>query len=119
MLYESSSQPIIFLYLLIFGFFSGFLIDLKNIFSLIFKGNKIFSQILLFFAVFFILFIFFIINLKINYGQIRFYTIFIFSLSFSIQRFLMNNFLAKPLIKCYNVFKGKRDGRKRKILEKT
>ena len=118
MLYETLSQPLIFLWLSLSGFLSGFLFDFKDIFSHYFKRKKIISQILLFFATFFTFFAYFYVNLKINYGQFRFFTILGFSLSFVIQRFLSKNFLAKYISKCYNKIKEKRNGRK-KMVEKS
>lgn len=119
MLYESLSQPIIFLFLSLSGFLSGFLFDLKNILSIYFRRNKIISQILLFFAVFLTFFICFFINLKINYGEFRFFSIVAFAISFILQRLIVKNFLAKPVIKCYNKLKEKHNGRKTKMVEKT
>ena len=119
MLYESLSQPIIFLFLCLSGFVSGFLFDLKNILSIYFKRNKIISQILSFFAVFLTFFMYFFTNLKINYGEFRFFSIIAFAISLLLQRFIIKNFLAKPVIKCYNKFKEKHNERKTKMVEKT
>lgn len=119
MLYETLSQPTIFLCLSLTGFCAGFLFDFKNIFCLYFKHKKIISQILLFFATFFTFFAFFYANLKINYGQFRFFAIIGFMLSFLIQRFISKNFLAKTLITCYNKLKAKRDGKRKKMVEKS
>lgn len=114
MLYETLSQSSIFLYLTLGGFFSGFFLDIKNILHLIFKKNKIFSHIFDFFAVIFVLFLFYLINLKINYGEIRLFSIISFFLSLLIERFFSINILAKPIVKCYNKIKGKRNETKRK-----
>ena len=107
MLYEALSQPMIFLWLALGGFASGFLFDLKAIFLSFFKKNGVFSQILLFFSVFLTLFLCFFINLKTNYGEFRLFPIFSFALAFGIERFFAQNFLAKPIAKCYNKIKGK------------
>ena len=101
MLYETLSQPAIFFTLVISGFLTGFIFDFLNLLK---KHIKIqfFNNFLLFFCVFLAIFIFFIINLKTNYGQFRLYTIFCFCLSFAIQRFIFSNIFAKNLDVCYN-----------------
>jgi len=118
MLYETLSQPFILLILSGIGLFSGFIFDLKNIFNFLFKKNKIINQILLFFSVLLLFIIFYFTNLKINYGEIRFFSIFIFFLAFSIQRFFVQNFLANKIVKCYNNSKEKRNARRKKMVEK-
>lgn len=112
MLFVSLSQPMIFLWLTIGGFVGGIVFDLKNVLLSFFHKNKIFSQILLFFAVFVALFLCFFLNLKTNYGEFRIYPILAFSLSFAIERFFSLNFLAKPFAKCYNKIKGKANERR-------
>ena len=120
MLYETLSQPLIFLIMTISGFMSGFLFDIKDIFLHFIKRKNIISQILLFFAVFFTFFEYFLTNLWTNFGELRFFTIFAFSIAFFIQRFLSKNFLAKPFLMCYNKLKEKYHGRKkRKMVEKV
>ena len=113
MLYEALSQPLVFLWLTAGGFVCGFLFDLKNIFLAFFRKNKILSQIFLFFAVFLSFSICFFLNLKTNYGEFRLFSIFAFALAFAIERFFAQNFLAKPIAKCYNKLKGKADGRRK------
>lgn len=112
MLYETLWQPTIFLYMTLAGFACGFLFDLKNILVIFFHKNKILSQILLFFTGFFTLFFSFFVNLKTNYGEIRFFSMAAFILAFSIERFFALNFLAKPIAKCYNKIKGQVDERR-------
>ena len=111
MLYEALSQPMIFLWLAIGGFVSGFLFDLKNILAAFFK-NKFFSQILIFFAVLSAFSLCFLLNLKTNYGELRIFPIFAFALALGIERFFAQNFLAKPSIKCYNKLKEKLNERR-------
>ncbi len=113
MLYQVLSQPTVFVCMACAGFLSGILFDIKNITLSFFKKKKILNQILLFFATFLTLFTCFYLNLKSNYGEIRFFSIFAFLLSFWIERFFSQNFLAKPISKCYNILKGKSDERKR------
>jgi len=119
MLYEALSQPFIFFCMTITGFLSGFVFDCKDIIFFYCKKNKILHHFLMFFAVFIALFACFAINLKVNYGQFRFFSLFAFSLSFAIQRFLSKNFVAKPILKCYNKFKEKTNERKEKRRKKV
>lgn len=118
MLYEVLSQSYIFLWLTVGGFLCGFLFDIKNILVWCFKKNKIISHVIMFFCVFLLLLISYYLNLKTNYGQFRLYPIFAFSLAFSIQRFLILNFVANPVVKCYNKQKEKNNGKK-KMVEKS
>lgn len=113
MLYETLAQPkIVFIFILI-GFFCGFLFDIKNIFLSFFKKRIIINHFFTFFCVFLLFFIFFITNLKLNYGQLRFFIFATFMLAFFIQRFLITNFVAKDIIKCYNYCKDKCNAKKR------
>lgn len=116
MLYAVTTQPSVFIFLAICGFLCGFIFDLKNLLCKLFKNNKIFAQILMFFATISLFFVFFIANLTKNYGEIRLFAIFAFTLAFSIQRFLINNFVANWLTKCYNKTKAKRN---EKLVEKS
>lgn len=119
MLYETLSQPFILLILSAIGVFSGIIFDFKNILLYFFKKNKIIAQILLFFSILLAFFIFYFTNLRINFGEIRFFSIYIFCLAFAIERFFVNNFLANKVLKCYNNFKEKRNARRKKVVEKV
>lgn len=112
MLYETLSQPFIFLLFTLSGFVSAFLFDLKNILKFLFKKNKIINQILLFLTLSITLFICYFINLKYNYGQFRIFSVLGFILAFCLQRFISTNFVAKPFLKCYNKIKEKQNERK-------
>lgn len=118
MLYETLSQPATLLILSSIGLFSGIIFDIKNILIYLFKKNKIINQILLFFSILILFFIYYLINLKINYGEIRFFSIFIFFLAFSIERFFVQNFLANKILRCYNNSKEKRNAKRKKMVEK-
>jgi len=114
MLFQTLSQPFAFLSLSVVGFLSGFLIDLKNICRKILKNNKIITIFLDFFVFFLIFLIYFIFNLKINFGEFRIFSILSFFLSFFIQRSLVINFVAKPVVKCYNKMKEKCNAKRKK-----
>ena len=107
MLYETLAQPTIFFCICLGGFFSGIIFDLKTILTTFFKKNRFFCHFFMFLASFFVIFLFFVLNLKLNFGEFRLYTVFTFLLAFCIERFFVSNFVAKPVAKCYNIIKGK------------
>lgn len=112
MLYETLAQPSIFLIMCAGGFAAGFLFDIKNIaLFAFFQKNSIFSRIfahfLMFFACFVAFCVFFILNLRTNFGQIRGFGVLAFLLAFGLERFFMKNFVAIPAAKCYNKLKAK------------
>lgn len=112
MLYEVIFQPKVFAILFLGGFFCGFLYDLKS-FLHFFKKNKIFKHFFDFLLIFLTFFCYFFINLKINFGQIRFFSILAFILGPIFQRYIIKKFVAKIIMKCYNKFKGRRNERKK------
>ncbi len=118
MLYETLSQPLIFLFMIIGGILSGFLFDLKNIVLYFFNKNKFICHFLMFFSCFSAFFIFFLINLKVNYGEFRFFIIATFALTFSLERFIIKNFVENRIEKCYNRFKEKHNARRNKRNQK-
>ena len=79
MLYETLSQPHIFLLIILFGFLTGFIFDLLNLLKNVIK-IKFFNNFILFLGVFLSIFIFYLINLNLNYGEFRFYVLFSLSL---------------------------------------
>ncbi len=105
MLYEVLSQPIVLLCMISAGMVGGILFDIKNILDWYFKKNKVLSHIFAFFATFGALFLCFYVNLICNYGEFRFFSIATFVLSLALERFIMTNFLAIPISKCYNKMK--------------
>ena len=116
MLYETLAQPLIFLIMSAGGLAAGFLFDVKNVaLAILFQKKKnklfsrIFSHILMFFACFFALFLY--LNLRTNYGEFRNFGLLAFLLSFCLERFFIENFVAIPVAKCYNKIKAKH-GRK-------
>lgn len=106
MLYETLSQPQIFLFVVLFGFINGIIFDIFKIFKNCIK-NRFFINFLTFFNVFLVILIYFFVNLKFNYGEFRFYILLSFFLSLFIERLFIGNLLGKFLEKCYNkVSKG-------------
>ncbi len=113
MLYEALSQPKVLLFLILSGFFAGFLFEFKNIFFKKIIKNRFFKHLFDFFLHFFVFFCYFFTNLLTNHGEIRFFGIIVFLLALSVQRFISTNLVAKRLPKCYNKAKEKRRERKK------
>ena len=107
MLYQTVSQPKIFLIFSLFGFLCGIFFNIRNMLHI--KKYVIFRHFFDFFATFITLFIFFILNVKFNFGEFRFFLLISFLLSFTIGNFITTNFLAKPVSNCYNKLRGKRN----------
>ena len=101
MLYETLNQPQFFLFVVLFGFLSGIIFDLKKIIKNNIK-NKFFDYFLSFFCVFLVILIYFFVNLKLNYGEFRFYILITFCLALSIERIFIGNLLENLLRKWYN-----------------
>ena len=102
MLYETLSQFNIFITMFLCGFLSGFILNFKNFFLKLFKNNKILNHIFMFLTIILMFFCYFFANLFINYGQIRLFSVTTFLLAILLQNIIMNNFVAKIILKCYN-----------------
>ena len=117
MLFSTQNQFILFLIFFISGFIFGAIYNLKNIIK-IKNGKSFLRHIIEFLGIFTFLFLFWFINLKINYGKLRLYAIFSYFLSFLLSYFLVKKFVAKAFVKCYNKFRIKKD-EKQKHMEKV
>lgn len=104
MLYETLSQPLILLLLLIFGFASGIVFDFANFFFILSQKNKTFRFFLDLISMVLVGLIFFLLVLKINYGEIRFYEIVMFASALFVERVLIGKIVAKFFGLCYNFF---------------
>lgn len=80
--------------------------------------NRFFINFFIFLGVFFTIFILFLINLKFNYGEFRFYTIFCYFLAFIIERFIFTNILATNADLCYNKIDEEGKGENKNIERK-
>lgn len=101
MLYETLSQPQIVLFVVLFGFLSGIIFDLQKLFKKSIK-NRFFDYFSSFFCVFLTILIHFFVNLKLNYGEFRFYILLMFFLSLAFERLFIGNLLENLLRKWYN-----------------
>ncbi len=112
MLYETLSQPLVILYIFLIGVASGLLFDLVNLLLCFCNKNKILKQILTFIAVVCSAIILYFTNLTVNFGRFRIYIIFIYLISFALERFIIGNFWTKWINSCYTRSKRKQSGEK-------
>lgn len=102
LLYETLSQPLIFIIILSFGFLSGLIFDLRNYLCFLFAKNKIVSIILDIVATILVCFVFLIGNLYFNFGEFRFYVILAFVIGLLIERVTLGIIVGKVCSWCYN-----------------
>lgn len=105
-LFETLSQPLLFLILFSIGFCCGFLFDLRSYIVFLLNKNKVAEIILdVLFSVGTCA-IFFFSCLRFNYGELRFFLILAFVSGFLIQRFSLGRLIAKVIEKCYIKFRN-------------
>lgn len=97
LLYETLSQPIILLCVIIAGFLSGFVFDACNLVCKLTKTNKIVRHVLDVISVFICGFVFFVVILTVNYGDLRVYELLFFVAFLLLQRATIGKLLAKTL----------------------
>ncbi len=121
MLFPTFNQPLLLLCLAIAGFLCGLFFDAANFLIFPVKKKKVISQILYFFAIIISSIVLFFVNLKINFGQFRLFTLLEFITFLLIERFTIGFLWTKVLEKCYNKlseFGGKIAQWKKKIKAK-
>lgn len=104
MLFETLSQPQIFLYLTLVGFMSGFVFDVCSYIVFLCNNNKVVKAIAEFFASLTTFLLFYFAVLKVDFGAVRAYHMLAFFSSFSVQRISLGNIIAKFFDWCYNLF---------------
>ena len=110
MLYDTLSQPVLFLIFALAGMFSCLAFCLIKIAKKYVK-NIIICNIFDFFGIFLIFFSLFLTNLFFHYGIFRIFPILIFFTFFFLSQLLFEKHFAKLFSKCYTLFKGKRNGK--------
>lgn len=110
MLYETQAQLGVFFLFVLCGFLCGLIFDFQKIIENKVK-NKFFSNFLLFFCVYLSSFTYFLINLIFNYGELRWFSLFAFLLSFSIEKTIAQNMFALTRKICYNIKHGRKKKR--------
>lgn len=104
LLYETLSQPLIFIIVFAVGFLSGFLFDLENYLVFLCNKNKIVKIVLDFTLTLLCCFIFFLTILNQNYGELRFYEILAFAGGIFLERKSLGFVIAKFFTWCYTKF---------------
>lgn len=102
---ETLSQPLVFLIVLLIGFGSGLIYDLRSYIIFLCAKNKVLTIILDIISTLLVFAVFFYCNLKFNYGQFRFFVILSFFIGFLTERFSLGFCIAKIFSWCYNKFK--------------
>lgn len=102
MLYPTFNQPILILFVALSGFASGLIFDLANFFLFPLKKQKWLKEILYFFSVLIAFVCLYFINLEINYGEFRLFTLIEFVFFLLLERFTLGFLWTKALSKCYN-----------------
>ena len=106
LLYETLSQPLIFLITFFVGLGSGIIFDLRNYISFLCAKNKVIDIILDILSILIICGVLFFINLKINFGQFRFYVPLAFFTGLILERYTLGLFVAKICSWCYTKFRN-------------
>ncbi len=116
MLNETLNQPTLLVIFLLLGLVGGLIFDLGNFVKFLFLNKKIPCVILDFLETSACLGLLFLVNLKFNFGSIRFFPLVCFLFSFVVERFTLGKLIAKIYLSCYNLLKklNKRIWRKRK-----
>lgn len=104
MLYETLSQPLILLYVIVVGFLSGVVFDIATFLLTIFKQNKFLRHLLDFICTSVVCGIFFLLIFNLNYGEIRLWQVVCFVVSVVIERLSIGKLVAKGLLVCYTFF---------------
>lgn len=118
MIYETLSQPLVFLILAIAGFSCGVFFDLAHFLSFLCEKSKFFSHFFSFFASASAFLLFSLVNLYCNFGRLRFFPLLTFIIFLLLQRLSLGKLFAQIGEKCYNklakYFERKRNERQRK-----
>lgn len=106
LLYETLSQPLIFLIVLAIGFGCGFLFDGRNFVCFLCNKNKVVGIILDVLVGLGLGAILLFSALEFNYGELRLYLIFSFLFGIFLQRITIGRIIAKLSKRWYTFFKG-------------
>lgn len=102
MLYPTFNQPTLILFIALGGFLCGLFFDASNFILFPFKKKKVLTQILYFLSSVLSFLCLFFINLAINYGQFRVFTLLEFVFFLALERITLGFLWTKALSTCYN-----------------
>lgn len=112
MLYPTLSQPLVFLCLFLSGLIGGLFFELAIIFSKISRNGKLTKQIFLFVSTLSCSILFYSVNLLVNYGVFRVYTLIAFVGAIILEHLILGKFFAILSQRCYNMINGRRQKKK-------
>lgn len=101
MLYQTIYQPYLLIIYLLAGFCGGLVFDFGNFIKFLFANKKIPSIAIDFIQTIICIFLLFFVNLSFNYGTFRLFSLLLFLLAFSIERFSLGKIIAKFYLVCY------------------
>ena len=104
MLGETLSQPLIVVFLILFGFLSGVVFDASNFIWSLCSKKKWLKHILDFFSTCIVFLIFFLTIYFFNFGEFRGYELLVFFIFFGLERFTLGKLLEKLFTWCYIKF---------------
>ncbi len=106
LLYETLSQPLIFLIVLAIGFGCGFLFDARNLVCFLCNKNKVVGILLDVLIGLSLGAVLLLSVLAFNYGELRLYLILSFLFGIFLQRISVGRMIAKLSKRWYTFFKG-------------
>lgn len=106
LLYETLSQPLIFLIILAIGFGCGFLLDARNLVYFLCNKNKVVGILLDVLIGLGLGAVLLLSVLAFNYGELRLYLILSFLFGIFLQRISVGRMIAKLSKRWYTFFKG-------------
>ncbi len=112
MLYSSLSQPLVWTTLFCAGLICGLIYPATLFFIKKIKKNTIIRHLFDFIFVILCGFCYYFLNLYVNYGQFRFFSVVAFLLGFGLAWLATEKLFAKLVKTCYNKFHGKRKAKK-------
>jgi len=102
MLYQTTTQPLLCLYLLLLGFASGLVFDVSNYVVFLCKNNRVTKIVFDFLATIIVCAVLFGFVFLFDYGQMRVYHFLIFFTFLILQRITLGKLIAKFIQVCYN-----------------
>lgn len=105
LLFETLSQPLVFLILFGIGFLCGFLFDLEKYVLFLVNKNKVIEIVLDVFLTFSTCFSLYLSVVRFYFGELRVFLIIAFSLGLFVQRISLGRLIAKSFEKCYIGFR--------------
>ena len=104
-LFETLSQPITIIFVMMFGFMSGLFFDVCYLITFLCNNNKIVKNIMEFVAVVCSFCVLFVQSQIFLNGQFRLYVLIFFVLFLMLEQCTLGKFIAKTRNWCYDIFR--------------